>query len=156
MIAKAAKISRSIKIVTASVLAITGGLLIGGIVDKPLLFVGMGLGIVALTCYLLAPAAYDVSDGCLMVVFHAGKKYFGPVVSCTRVTEGIPFTVRLFGNGGLFAGTGIFWNRQYGVFRAYATSARPCDAVLVQTRDGKVLITPADPPAFVEAAQPRL
>ena len=151
MIKRTAKTSLSIRIVTTIVLAITVGFLIGGLFSRNLLIAGVALGIIAFFCYLFSPAAYDVSDGRLTVLLHAGNKYFGPVVSCARITERFPFTIRLFANGGLFAGTGIFWNRQYGVFRVYATSAREQDAVLVQTKNYKVLITPEDPQAFVES-----
>ena len=150
MIAKAAKTSLSIRILTSIVLASAAGCLIGGAFEGNLLIVGIFLGLVAFLCYLFAPVAYEVSDGRLTVVFHAGRKCFGPVVSCSRIAERLPFTIRLFGNGGLFAGSGIFWNRRYGIFRAYVTSARPQDAVLVQTANHKVVITPEDPQAFVE------
>jgi len=59
--------------------------------------------------------------------------------------------VRLWGNGGLFAATGIFWNKEYGVFRVYVTSARHQDYVLVATRTRKILISPEDPAQFVRA-----
>jgi hypothetical protein len=59
--------------------------------------------------------------------------------------------LRLWGNGGLFAATGIFWNKAYGVFRAYVTSARYQDYVLVQTRTQKILISPENPAEFVKA-----
>jgi hypothetical protein len=59
--------------------------------------------------------------------------------------------IRLFGNGGLFAGQGFFWNRMFGLFRAYVTSARPADLVLVETTNRKILISPRDPQAFVTA-----
>ena len=59
--------------------------------------------------------------------------------------------VRLWGNGGLFAATGIFWNPAYGVYRAYVTSARYQDYVLAETRTQKVLISPENPEDFVKA-----
>ena len=59
--------------------------------------------------------------------------------------------LRLWGNGGLFAATGIFWNQAYGVYRAYVTSARYQDYVLVETRTRKVLISPENPAEFVAA-----
>lgn len=153
MIVRAVRTSLSIKVVTTIVLAIAAGLLFGGLFDNALLFGGAALGVIACLCYLLAPAAYEVSDGRLTVLLHAGKRCCGRIDSCSRVNERLPFTVRLFGNGGVFAGTGIFWNKRYGVFRVYVTSARHTDAVLIQTENCKVLITPEDPQAFVAAAQ---
>ena len=149
---RTAKTSLSIRILTAIILAMAAGLLVGGCHNRTLMVVGGILGIIALVCYLLAPASYDVSNGCLTVVLHAGRRTFGQIVRCARVTERLPFTIRLFGNGGLFAGTGIFWNKRDGVFHVHATSARHQDAVLVQTEKCKVLLTPENPQSFMESA----
>lgn len=151
---RTAKMSLSVTVVTVVIVAITAGCILGGFLDKDMVAGGLVMGIIALGCYLSAPASYDLSNGCLTVVLHAGKRSFGPIVRCTRLAGRLPFTLRLFGNGGLFAGTGIFWNKPFGIFRAYVTSARPGDAVLVQTTSHKVLITPENPQVFVESAQP--
>lgn len=148
---RTAKMSLSIRILTAIILAMVAGFVIGGFHDKNLMVGGGLLGIIALVCYLLAPASYDVSNGRLTVVLHAGRKSYGEIVGCARIAERLPFTIRLFGNGGLFACTGIFWNKRDGIFCVYATSARRQDAVFVQTRKFKVLITPKDPQAFMES-----
>jgi len=150
---KTARMSLSIKILTAIILAMTVGFFIGGVHDKHLMLGSIILGIIALVCYLRAPASYDVSNGCLTVVLHAGTSSFGQIVGCTRLTERLPFTIRLFGNSGLFAGTGIFWNKRDGIFHVYATSARRQDAVLVQTTKYKVLLTPEDPQVFMESTR---
>ena len=149
---RAAKTSRSIRMLTAIILAMAAALMFGGFHDRNLLVGGGLLAIIALVCYLRAPVAYDLSNGCLTVVFHAGKASFGQVRWCDRLTERPPFTIRLLGNGGLFAGAGIFWNKRDGVFRVYATSARWQDSLLVRTRNYKVVITPEGLQAFVEAA----
>ncbi len=149
---RTAKMSLSIKILTAIILAMVVGFIIGGLHDRNLMVGGVILGIIALVCYLLAPASYEVSNGCLTVVRHAGRSTFGQIVRCVRITERLPFTVRLFGNSGIFAGTGIFWNKRDGIFHVHATSARRQDAVLVQTEKYKVLLTPEDPQAFLESA----
>ena len=78
-----------------------------------------------------------------------GQKVFPAVTRCSTLTARPPMGLRLWGNGGLFAGTGIFWNQAYGVFRAYVTSARYQDYVLVETRTRKVLISPENPEEFV-------
>ena len=153
MIKRTAKTSLSIRIVTTIIIAMVVGFLIGGLFNRNLLIGGMALGIIAFFCYLFAPTAYDISDGRLTVLLHAGKKCFGPIVSCTLITERFPFTIRLFGNGGLFAGTGIFWNKRHGIFGIYATSAKRTDMVLVQTKNYKVLVTPEDPQVFVESTR---
>jgi hypothetical protein len=151
---RAARLSLSIRVVTAGTLAMAGGFVIAGFHDRNLLVVGAAVAIVALLCYLLAPVSYDLSGGCLTVVLRVGKVRFGRIVRCARITERLPFTVRLFGNGGLFAGTGIYWNKRFGVFRAYITSAKQLDMALVETEKYKVLVTPEDVQRFIEAAMP--
>lgn len=142
--------SLSIKILTAIVIAMAVGFIIGGFHDQNLMFGGILLAIVAFVCYLLTPASYDVSNGCLTVLLHAGRRSFGEIVECASLAERPPFSIRLFGNSGLFGVTGIFWNKHYGIFRVYASSARQQDLVLVQTKKYKVLITPQDPQAFLK------
>jgi hypothetical protein len=148
---RTAKMSLSIRIITGVILAMLAGLIIAGFRNREVMAGGAVLGIIALGCYLLAPESYDLSNGCFTVVFHLGKKSFGQVLGCGRLGERQSFTLRLFGNGGLFAGTGIFWNRNMGIFRAYVTSAKREDTVLVQTERGKILITPENPQAFIQS-----
>jgi len=55
---------------------------------------------------------------------------------------------RIFGNGGLFSITGWFWNRQLGVYRAFATD--PSRAVILKFRNRRpVVITPHDTQHFL-------
>jgi hypothetical protein len=62
--------------------------------------------------------------------------------------QGLRGSLRLFGNGGLFAISGWFWNRRIGRFRAYATD--PGRAVVLRYRDGtKVVVTPDDVQHFI-------
>lgn len=74
-----------------------------------------------------------------------------PLVGLVAVTgqpEGLRGSVRLFGNGGLFAMTGWYWNRRIGRFRAYVTD--PERAVLLRYRDGRqVVLTPHDVQHFI-------
>ena len=83
--------------------------------------------------------------------FRLGQKVFPAVTGCSTLSARPPMGLRLWGNGGLFAATGIFWNRDYGVHRAYVTSARYQDYVLVETRTRKVLISPENPGEFAAA-----
>ena len=151
MIFIAAPTSRAIKIVTTGVLALALAFVAGGLLEKHLPLAGLFVGLVALVCYLLAPVAYDTTGGQLTVLLRVGKKSFGPITGAAPLSGRWPFTIRLFGNGGLFAGTGIYWNKPYGLFRAYLTSARLQDAVLITTSTHKVMISPEDPQAFLDA-----
>ena len=70
------------------------------------------------------------------------------LVAVTGKPEGLRGSLRLFGNGGLFAFSGWFWNRRIGRFRAYATD--PDRVVLLAYRDGrKVVVTPHDVQHFI-------
>jgi|SRR5215472_12789545 len=74
-----------------------------------------------------------------------------PLAGLAAVTgepNGMRGSLRLFGNGGLFAISGWFWNRRLGRYRAYATD--PERAVLLRYRDGtKVVLTPHDVQHFI-------
>ena len=64
----------------------------------------------------------------------------------------MPMTLRVWGNSGLFAGTGLFWNRQAGFFRAYVTSSKKSHLVLVESDIGKVVVSPEHLGDFFQAA----
>src|SRR5215207_9606272 len=121
--------SLAVKLPTALVLLITTGTLVGAAYARSagLFAVGAFLAVVCLGCYLFAPVRYELSGGWLTVFFRLGRRRFGPVVNCAALddvdTPRHPLlSLRLFGNGGVFAGTGIYWHRALGVFRAYVTS----------------------------------
>jgi len=70
------------------------------------------------------------------------------LVAVTGQPEGLRGSMRLFGNGGLCAVTGWYWNRRIGRFRAYITD--PARAVLLRYRDGRqVVLTPHDVQHFI-------
>jgi hypothetical protein len=70
------------------------------------------------------------------------------LVAVTGQPEGLRGSMRLFGNGGLFAMTGWYWNRRIGRFRAYVTD--PARAVLLRYRDGRqVILSPHDVQHFI-------
>jgi len=71
-----------------------------------------------------------------------------PLLVLLLAPEGMRGSLRLLGNGGLFAICGWFWNRRIGRYRAYATD--PERAVLLRYRDGtKVVLTPHDVQHFI-------
>jgi hypothetical protein len=148
----AAPTALTIKIVTGFVLALTASFFVLSRYRPELSIVGLILAVLSLGCYLRAPVAYDLSNSELTVVYRLGESRFKPVVNCSLVDTPFSIAIRLWGNGGLFAGTGIFWNRTYGVFRAYVTRAKPAEMVLVETEKQKILISPDHPGRFVDAA----
>jgi hypothetical protein len=58
---------------------------------------------------------------------------------------------RLFGNGGLFAIVGLFRNKALGTFRAFVTN--PGQAVVIRLASRAVVVSPAEPRAFIAALQ---
>jgi hypothetical protein len=56
-------------------------------------------------------------------------------------------TLRVFGNGGLFAFTGLYRNRELGLFRLFATDLRHSVVLVLPKRT--VVVTPAEPTEFV-------
>jgi Bacterial PH domain len=70
--------------------------------------------------------------------------------SVTGDVDALRGSVRVFGNGGLFAITGRFWNRKLGWYRAFATD--PSRAVVLRYPDRTIVITPHDPQQFIMRA----
>ncbi len=58
-------------------------------------------------------------------------------------------SLRLFGNGGLFAYHGWFWNRRLGRYRLFATD--PHRAVVLRFARRTIVVSPGEPAAFVRA-----
>lgn len=74
--------------------------------------------------------------------------------SATVDPEALRGSIRLFGNGGLFSFTGIFRSPKLGRYRAYVTDPRR--SVILRFADRVVVISPADPAAFVrDVSTPR-
>jgi hypothetical protein len=144
-----ARMSRAVKVTTVAVLVGTAICAVAALYIPPLAYAATVLMLVSVFCYLTAPVGYELEGGRLTVFTHIGRTVFAPVVGCSRVDRTIYWGVRLFGNGGLFGGTGFFWNPRFGVFRAYVTSARSSDMLMVDTPGRKVLITPEDPETFI-------
>jgi Bacterial PH domain len=146
-----APMSAAIKFITGLVLLMAVALLLATLKVEAFLYGVAVLATVVGFCYLYAPIAYELTGDQLTVRFRLGQKVFPAVTGCSTLKARPPMGLRLWGNGGLFAATGIFWNKAYGVFRAYLTSARYQDYVLVETRTQKVLISPENPAEFVRA-----
>jgi hypothetical protein len=138
-----APMSMAIKVISVLMVALTAGLFVASAVRREFLIPATLLGAITFGCYLRAPVAYYASRTGLTVLFRLGRRTFGRILKTSPVHERVGFTLRLWGNGGLFAGTGIFWNRQWGLFRAYVTTSHAPHLVLVETETSKVLISPA-------------
>ncbi|MGV3753832.1 MAG: PH domain-containing protein [Verrucomicrobiota bacterium] len=56
-------------------------------------------------------------------------------------------SLRLFGNGGLFAFCGWFWNRELGRYRMWVTDTKRL--VLIRCGERTLVVSPDDPQEFV-------
>jgi len=142
--------SLSIKIITSLILILTIVIVTGAFYINELIWAGLILTIVVLYCYISSPVSYELNADQLIVKLRKSNKIFAPVVNCSSIHGDKPsFSIRMWGNGGLFAATGIFWNRKYGIFRAYVTTGDKSYFVLVETPDSKIIITPEEPDKFI-------
>lgn len=151
---RAAPMCTAIKVITGIVLVLTVAFLVAGFFLSGLFVAGALLAVLSLGCYLTAPVAYDVLDGMLLVHTRLGTRRFGPVMRCLPLDAADKprcRSVRVWGNGGMFAGTGLFWSRQHGYFRAYVTRSHAEDLMWVETAKTRVLISPENPGAFMAA-----
>ncbi len=147
---RVAATSLSIKVVTVFILLLTLVMIIAAIFISALIWAAITLIIIVVLCYLYAPVAYVLEKNQLVVIRRINRKIFGPVIKCSSIEHDKPsFGIRLWGNGGLFAGTGIFWNKQYGIFRAYVTTGKRAHLVLVETATDKIIISPEYPEQFL-------
>lgn len=147
---RVAPTSLAIKVVTTSTLLLTALIFIGAVFVFALLWAGLVLSIIVVSCYLYAPVAYELNKNELVIVRRINRKIFAPVISSRSIEHDNPaLGIRLWGNGGLFAGTGIFWNKTYGIFRAYVTTGKRAKLVLLETPTHKVLISPENPHHFI-------
>jgi len=57
-------------------------------------------------------------------------------------------TLRVFGNGGLFSGSGYYWNKQTGIFRAFISNQHK--TVWIKTPEKILVISPNEPEPFLQ------
>jgi hypothetical protein len=102
-----------------------------------------------------APSGYRVEDKTVTV-----KRLFGDVVIERGAVTGVrPFEdsdgegmMRTAGNGGLFGYYGKYKSDRLGEHRWYVTHM--ARRVVVETRDGAVVMSPDDPARFIAAVKP--
>ncbi len=67
--------------------------------------------------------------------------------------EAMAGSIRVFGNGGLFAVTGVYRNGKLGTYRAYVTDRSR--ALVLRTRSKAIVISPERPEAFLATLKAR-
>lgn len=121
------------------------GPLIWSIMMIPLLFV------VGAAFFMVR--GYSVTDGAL-IIHRLGWNFrldLDSLVSIEADPAALNGSIRLAGNGGLFAVCGWFRNGKLGVFRAFCTDT--AHAVVLRFRDRTIVVTPDQPEKFVEAVK---
>jgi|SRR5579864_1955714 hypothetical protein len=148
--------SRSLRILSTVAVIILVGLTVASLLITarlPLparIALGTAAPVVLLLALLSMVRGYVLTDS-QIEVRRLGWSTILPLAGLAAVSgepDGMRGSLRLFGNGGLFAISGWFWNRKIGRYRAYATD--PERAVLLRYRDGaKVVLTPHDVQHFI-------
>ncbi len=116
-------------------------------------------GLVALAivvvCWALAPTAFLVGDGTLVIERPVLPLVFplADLVDVRPAGRWPLLTIRV-GNGGLFAVHGWFWNRERGWFRVYGRKARGAIVLTFGHRRPLVLM-PENPEQFVAELRKR-
>ena len=140
---KAAPLCTSIIIVSALVTLLL--VFLGFMHFHPLL---TALCIVILLASLLSMVkGYSIEDNTLIIHRPLWTNKFSLSPSTSTSIEKPGFTLRVFGNGGMFSGTGYFWNKEKGMFRAFITD--PKTMIWVNTGSKLLVISPEDKKGFI-------
>ncbi|MGZ5476541.1 MAG: PH domain-containing protein [Thermoanaerobaculia bacterium] len=123
------------------------------IVDWVVPFVAWTCAAVMVGSILFVVTGYEVGHNHLLV-----HRLFWPtrvdIRGLTRVWHdpaALKGSLRVFGNGGLFSFSGLFYNRALGWYRLFATD--PKRAVVMALPARTVVVTPEDPDAFIRAVR---
>jgi len=96
---------------------------------------------------------YSISEGRLLIQRLCWKNCYSlaELKSATFEPLALSFSLRLFGNGGLFAITGYFRDSKLGMYRAYVTDPQRCVVLVFTNR--VIVISPEPPKDFIQEAQ---
>lgn len=151
--------STTLKVMTATSVAILAGMAVlfatslprdllgGGTVTLTTLFVSVTL----LGSALYVVRGYEVGAGSLRIqrLLWSTEIPLAELQAAWADPAAMSRSLRLFGNGGLFVFAGLFWNRELGRYRAFATLPR--NAVVLRLARRAVVVTPDDPGRFLAA-----
>ena len=101
-------------------------------------------------CLLFVVQSYRIEGGHLSIrrLFWSTHIPLLGVHEAVHYPTAIKGALRIFGNGGLFGITGLYWNKKLGRFRLFATD--PAKAVVMRLHDRIVVISPEEPEAFIQ------
>jgi hypothetical protein len=150
---------RTLKITTTLCLLICFGIPVIGLFNYssfpgPVLWSVMLLPLMLVAgtaCFMIR--GYSVTDGAL-IIHRLGWNFRMELAALLEVKAdpaALKGSIRLAGNGGLFAFCGWFRNARLGVFRAFCTDT--AHAVILRFPDRTVVVTPDQPEKFVSAVK---
>jgi hypothetical protein len=124
-----------------------------GFADRVVSFVAWTSAVVVVGAILFVVTGYEIDHNQLVV-----HRLLWPtridIRGLTRVWHdpaALKGSLRVFGNGGLFSFTGLFYNRALGRYRLFATD--PKRAVVMALPARTVVVTPPDPDAFIRVVR---
>ena len=112
--------------------------------------VSVAMLITLLGSLLFTVRGYEIDSDALLVrrlLWSTGIPLAG-LRSITLEPKLTKATVRIWGNGGLFSFSGLYWNRQLGRFRMCATDLSK--AVVLRFQDRAWVVTPDRPEEFIQ------
>ena len=146
--------SRSLKWVSGFAVFVLLGIVGAGIIIPPHLLLARFVMIIVPLAALVSALLFMVSGYVLTSSALEVRRPFWnttiplrDLMSVSGDSEALTGSMRLFGNGGLFAFTGLFWNRRLGRYRAFGTD--PARAVILKFRKRMIVVTPDDPQRFI-------
>lgn len=100
-------------------------------------------------CGLFTIRGYTLAPGMILIqrLLWQTRLSTGGLQSVTYEPNAMRWSIRTFGNGGLFSFSGAFWNRQLGAYRAFVTD--PKRTVVLRYFHRTVVLSPSLPEQFV-------
>jgi PH (Pleckstrin Homology) domain-containing protein len=149
--------SASLRTMTVTSMGVMALVVMGAIVARPPLLAAVLL--IALPLIIVASTVagrvrgYTLTEDAITV--HRGswdtRLPLTGLRSVTGDVDAMRGSIRVLGNGGVFAFTGRFWNSKLGWYRAFATD--PGRAVVLRYANRTIVISPHDPQHFIMRAR---
>lgn len=103
-----------------------------------------------LLCYLLSIRGYALSGNSLLIrrLIWSTRIPLDGLESIDLKTNPFCWAIRIFGNPGIFAVSGLFYHRTLGRFRAFVTDKR--HACVLNFASGRIAVSPGDQRLFLK------
>jgi hypothetical protein len=160
----AAPFSLSLKVITVGATAILAAMMLlapRAVVHQGAELVARGITLVLVFgpplmiggALLFMVRGYELGPGVLLVrrLFWTTRVPLAGFERAWHDPQAMRGSRRLFGNSGLFSITGVFRNKPLGTYRAFVTN--PGQAVVIRLASRAVIVSPAEPRAFVAALE---